>query len=284
MTLWIRGSSIAPRSFSTLLSLGLLVAATLPGCGDDDSDTDETVEAGVTTDEGADDEADDSDDENSSDDSNGDDTDDESTSDDSTNDEAGDESSTDDAAASDAGDGGYTPSEGPWGCYMEEEHQCSCEVHDEAACDGADGIWTEGCQSCEIAEAGAPTAEGEACYMPESHTCDCALDEAGCTEAAGIWTDGCECAAPLNDAGAGDSGVTEDAATPSPIDASATEVEADSGATPDASAPAALACYMPGDHGCDCALDEAECADVDGIWTEGCGCGEAADAGDAAAQ
>lgn len=179
--------------------------------------------------------------------------------------------------------------EGPWGCYFSTNRACDCDIESEAACDHAEGYWTQGCTSCALdvpttapkptdggaTDGGATDADvpfsandsganAEAgCYDPASHSCDCATTEAACDDAEGFWTANCACTPPQD----------ADTSTFEPSSSSSPERDTDTtrGSAFDAADAGMWGCYLPTQHRCDCEItDSARCGTVQGVWTDGC--------------
>lgn len=187
-----------------------------------------------------------------------------------------------------------TKREGPWGCYLEDHHQCDCSIESEEGCDGV-GVWVEGCSTCapaaedtgatfidggHVFDTNVPDASphaGFGCYDPAAHECTCGGTESECAEN-GTWTQECGCAEASDAASAASTDAGEvDASTPdSGATASTTTAEPASSTVADAGT--GWGCYAPDSHQCDCETDEAGCSARDGIWTTECAC-SALDAG-----
>ena len=172
--------------------------------------------------------------------------------------------------------GEQAPAMGP-GCYSgPPNHMCDCSIA-EADC-AEPQIWTDTCPcgdanggggAPEGGAAGAePTGgEGNACYSPRSHECDCEATEEACSESGGIWTDMCPCNGEGGEGhgheghGHGEEGHGEEGH----------EGHGHSEEGHGMSGEGSFGCYgvLP-NHMCDCEMTEEACGEAGGIWTDMC--------------
>mmetsp|Transcript_4564 Transcript_4564/g.9929 ORF Transcript_4564/g.9929 Transcript_4564/m.9929 type:complete len:287 (-) Transcript_4564:519-1379(-) len=80
-----------------------------------------------------------------------------------------------------------------WGCYDQSVHRCACDT-DQASCEAASHIWTDGCNSCRP-QASSTTEDPDpvwGCYdQMDTHRCDCTANQAACDAKGHTWTDRC---------------------------------------------------------------------------------------------
>ena len=178
-----------------------------------------------------------------------------------------------------ASEGSEQVTMGP-GCYSgPPNHMCDCDVT-ESEC-ASPQIWTDRCpcganevdhNTTDSAGEGGATSdqgmggtEGNACYSPRSHECDCESTEESCSESGGIWTDMCPCDGSEDEHSDGDHSQDHNDMG----DEHDNNQMSDSGAMADGGS----GCYGgPPTHMCDCETTEAACTEGGGIWTDRCSC------------
>ncbi len=85
-------------------------------------------------------------------------------------------------------------------CYSPATHECDCDTT-EMACSESGGLWTDMCPCDGSGEGDGHMdddemngGDGSGCYGgPPEHSCECGSTEDACSESGGIWTDMCEC-------------------------------------------------------------------------------------------